>query len=128
MRCGFVVAVGETGVVVVVVDWALRDRRTGRIVVAQWPNTALIVWMAASVVLALSDPDDAWGLALRVVATVALSWWAADEVVRGVNPWRRLLGTVVFAGLVVSLVRCQQRWMVCRPWSMACRSVTRSSG
>src|SRR5688572_13531562 len=99
MRCGSVVAVGETGVVGVV-DWALRDRRTGRIVVAQWPNTALIMWMAATVVRALFDPDGAWGLALRVVATVALSWWAADEVVRGVNPWRRLLGAVVFAGLV----------------------------
>ena len=91
-------AVRQTGVVEVV-DWALPDRRTGRIVVAQWPITALIVWMAASVVLALSDPDGTWGLALRGVATVALSWWAADEVVRGVNPWRRLLGTVVFAAL-----------------------------
>jgi hypothetical protein len=65
-----------------IVDWALRDRGTGRIVVAQWPNTALIVWIAASVVLALSDPDGTWGLALRVVATVALSWWAVDEIVR----------------------------------------------
>jgi hypothetical protein len=93
--------------VVGVIDWALRDRGTGRIVVAQWPNTARIVWIAASVVLALSDPDGdgTWGLALRVVATVALSWWAVDEIVRGVNPWRRLLGTVVFAGLVVSLLR-----------------------
>jgi hypothetical protein len=98
------VAVGQTGVVGVV-DWALRDRGTGRIVVAHWPSTALVVWMAASVVLALSEPDGAWGLALGVVAMVALGWWAVDEVVRGVNPWRRLLGTVVFAGLVVSLLR-----------------------
>ena len=103
-RSGLAVAVRQTGVVGVV-DWALRDRRTGRIVVAQWPNTALIVWIAASVVLALSDPDGTWGLALGVVATVALSWWAVDEIVRGVNPWRRLLGTVVFAGVVVSLLR-----------------------
>jgi hypothetical protein len=91
--------------VVGVIDWALRDRRTGRIVVAQWPNTPLIVWMAVSVVLALSDPDGRWGLALRVVATVALSWWAVDEIARGVNPWRRLLGTVVLAGVMVSLLR-----------------------
>jgi len=49
------------------------------------------VWIAASVVLALSDPDGVWGLALRVVATAALSWWAVDEIVRGMNPWRRLL-------------------------------------
>jgi hypothetical protein len=98
------VAVRQTGGVGVI-DWALRDRRTGRIVVAQWPSTALIVWIAASVVLALSDPDGAWGLSLRVVATVALGWWAVDEVVRGVNPWRRVLGVVVFASLVVSLLR-----------------------
>jgi hypothetical protein len=98
------VTVRQTGAVGVI-DWALRDRRNGRIVVAQWPNTALIVWMATSGVLALSDPDGTWGLALRIVATVALSWWAVDEVVRGVNPWRRLLGAVVFAGLVVSLLR-----------------------
>ena len=97
-------AVGQTGVVGVV-DWALRDRGTGRIVVAQWPNAALVVWMAASVVRALSDPDGRWGLALRVVATGALSWWAADEVVRGVNPWRRPLGAVVLAGIAVSLLR-----------------------
>ena len=104
LRSGLAVAVRQTGVVGVI-DWALRDRRTGRIVVAQWPNTALIVWIAASVVLALSNPDGAWGLALRVVATVALSLWAVDEIVRGVNPWRRLLGVIVFAGLVVSLLR-----------------------
>ena len=97
-------AVRQTGVVGVI-DWALRDRRTGRIVVAQWPNTALIVWVAASVVLALSDPRHVGSGAAGLVATVALSWWAVDEIVRGVNPWRRLLGTVVFAGLVVSLVR-----------------------
>lgn len=97
-------AVRQTGVVGVV-DWALHDRGTGRIVVAQWPNSALVVWMAASVVLALSDPGGGWALSLRVVATVALSWWAVDEIVRGVYPRRRLPGTVVFAGLVVSLLR-----------------------
>jgi hypothetical protein len=82
---GFAVAVRQTGLMEAV-DWALRDRRTGHIVVAQWPNTALTVWMAASVVRALFDPVGTWGLALRVVATVALSWWAADEVVRGGEP------------------------------------------
>jgi hypothetical protein len=83
-RSGHGVAVRQTGVVGVI-DWALRDRGTGRIVVAQWPNTALIVWIAASVVLALSGPDGEWGLSLRVVATVALSWWAVDEVLGGLS-------------------------------------------
>jgi hypothetical protein len=88
-----------------IVDWALRDRRTGRIVVAQWPNVPLAVWIVAAVALALLDPEGGWRVALRVVATVVLGWWAVDEVVRGVNPWRRLLGAVVLVGIVASLVR-----------------------
>lgn len=87
------------------VDWALRDRRTGRIVIAQWPNPALVVWFVASTARGLLDLGGGWATALRVAATLALGWWAVDEIVRGVNPWRRLLGTVVLASLVVSLLR-----------------------
>jgi hypothetical protein len=87
-----------------VVDWMLRDRRTGRIVIAQWPNTPLAVWLVASVVRAVLDPGGRWGTAVRVVAAIALGWWATDEILRGVNPWRRLLGTVVLAGLAWSLL------------------------
>ena len=32
----------------------------------------------------------------------ALTWWAADEVIRGVNPWRRVIGV---AGLVFVVLR-----------------------
>ena len=32
-----------------------------------------------------------------------LAWWAADEVLRGVNPWRRCLGAAVLAMLVLRL-------------------------
>jgi len=88
-----------------VVDWMLRDRRTGRIVIAQWPNAALAVWLVATGVGAVLDPEGRWGTAVRATATVALGWWAVDEILRGVNPWRRLLGTVVLAGLTWSLVR-----------------------
>jgi hypothetical protein len=88
-----------------VVDWFLRDRRTGRIVIGQWPNAPLVVWLVASAARALSGLDGAWGTALRVVATLALGWWAVDEIARGVNPWRRLLGAVVLAGLAASLLR-----------------------
>jgi hypothetical protein len=45
------------------------------------------------------------GVVLDAVATAALLVWAVDEVLRGVNPFRRLLGggvlVVVVAGLVV---------------------------
>ena len=87
-----------------VVDWVFRDRRTGRIVVAQWPNIALGVWLVASAVGAVLDPGGGWGSALRWVARLALGWWAVDEVVRGVNPWRRVLGAVVLGGLVGALL------------------------
>jgi hypothetical protein len=37
------------------------------------------------------------GTVVAVVATVALLVWSVDELVRGVNPWRRLLGGGVLA-------------------------------
>jgi hypothetical protein len=52
----------------------------------------------------LVPEDSAAFTVLRVVALAALGWWAVDELVRGVNPWRRLLGVagcvVVVAGIV----------------------------
>ena len=93
------------GVGVRFVDWAFRDRGTGRIVIAQRPNPALVVWLVVTVVTALATPEGGWRTGLRVVAVLALGWWAIDEVVRGVNPWRRFLGAVVLVGLALSLVR-----------------------
>jgi hypothetical protein len=40
-----------------------------------------------------------------VVAGVALFCWAGDEVIRGVNPFRRMLGAAVLAALVIGLLR-----------------------
>jgi hypothetical protein len=82
------------------IDWLFRNRRTGRITIAQFPNAALGVFLAASLLRRLVHGNDA----LRVLATGALIWWAADELIRGVNPWRRLLGATVLAGQIVSLV------------------------
>jgi type IV secretory pathway VirB2 component (pilin) len=36
-----------------------------------------------------------------IVATIALAVWAADELIRGVNPFRRVLGAVVLVGIVL---------------------------
>jgi len=89
---------------VALVDWLFRDRRTGRIVVAQWPNLSLGIFLVASVVRRLADPAGTAGTILDVIAAGALLWWAADEVVRGVNPWRRILGAVVGGATLVGLV------------------------
>lgn len=86
------------------VDWFLRDHRTGRIVIAQWPNAALTIFLVARGVQLVLDPSGGWGTALRVVSAAALTWWAVAEIVRGANPWRRLLGAVVLAGVAASLL------------------------
>lgn len=83
-------------------DWLLRDRRTGRVVVAQWPNAA--AWIYVASLLARRVVPDGAVTAVVVVGTVALVVWAVDEVVRGVNPFRRLLGAGVLVAQAVSLV------------------------
>ena len=83
--------------------WLFRDRRTGRIVVAQPPNAPLLVFLGATAVRVLVHPHGAVGTVVSAVGTVALAWWSVDEVLRGVNPFRRVLGAVVLAGVVVRL-------------------------
>ena len=84
-------------------DWLFRNRQTGEITVAQAPNAALIVFLVAAVVHYAFNIGGNAGTGLAVVATVALAIWSADELLRGVNPFRRLLGAGVLAGIVVSL-------------------------
>lgn len=86
------------------VDWLFRDRTTGRVVVAQWPNVSLGIFLVASVARRVLDPAGTARTVLVVVAVGALLWWAGDEIVRGVNPWRRLLGAVVGGATLVGLV------------------------
>jgi hypothetical protein len=88
-------------------DWLFRDRRSGRMVVIQVPNLALWLWMATLVLRRLVDAGSLAQEVLEWVGHVTLGWWAIDELVRGVNPWRRSLGlagcVVVVAGVVSSL-------------------------
>jgi hypothetical protein len=82
------------------VDWTFRDRTTGKIVIAQWPNVPLALWLICIVISRLAHPHGGWGTLVKVVGTIALVIWAGDEVARGVNPWRRALG----AGVLVALL------------------------
>jgi hypothetical protein len=79
------------------IDWLFRSRTTGRITIAQSPNAALWLFIGASVAGWVFDPTGKPGTTLEVIAFGALVYWAGDEVVRGVNPWRRFLGgTILF--------------------------------
>lgn len=83
-------------------QWLLVNRQTGRVSIAQWPNLPLWVWIAVSVaqrVLPLHGRADA---ALGGIGTVALVVWAVDELWRGVNPWRRLLGLGVLVSTALA--------------------------
>ena len=84
-----------------------RDRSTGQVVIAQLPNLPLIVFLVAAAVRRFASPGGATGTAVSLVATAAILWWSVDEVVRGVNPFRRILGGVVavvtLAGLATTL-------------------------
>ncbi len=73
-------------------DWCFRDRRTGRIVIAQYPNLALWIFLGTVALRWMVGTDGVARTILDGVGAASLAWWAVDEVFRGVNPWRRLLG------------------------------------
>lgn len=83
------------------IDWWFRDRRTGRIVVMQLPNLPIVLWLMTVVARWLVAPDSSAHAALAWAGSLTLGWWAIDELVRGLNPWRRALG---FVGCVVVIV------------------------
>ena len=62
------------------------------------------MFLAATVVRVVFSPSGGVGTAVHVVGTGALAVWGLDELVRGVNPWRRVLGGGVLAALLARLV------------------------
>lgn len=85
-------------------DWWFRDRRTGKIVVAHLPNLPIMLWLATVVARSLVAPDSTVHAALAWAGSATLGWWAIDELVRGVNPWRRALGLAGCVAVVAGVV------------------------
>ena len=73
-------------------DWFFRDRRTGRILIAHVPNLPIVLWMATVLAGQFTEQGTTADTLLEWAGTLTLGWWAIDELVRGVNPWRRVLG------------------------------------
>ena len=83
-------------------SWWVRGR-DGRIVLAQAPNPAILVWLF-SVVIGWTDLLDHRREAILIlVGQGALLVWALDEVFRGASPVRRVLGVVVLVVVLVQL-------------------------
>jgi hypothetical protein len=78
-------------------QWFFRNRETGAITIAQAPNLALWIVIVGGVLIWAWHPAGWWGAALEMIVEVGLFVWAVDEIVRGVNPWRRCLGGAVLA-------------------------------
>jgi hypothetical protein len=79
-------------------DWMFRSRETGRITIGQAANLEQRVFSGATLVGVLLPPSKL-RTGVGVVAVLALLVWAADEIARGVNPFRRIMGGVALGGL-----------------------------
>ena len=75
--------------------WFFESRETGAITIAQAPNFFLWIVIVAGALIWVWHPPDQVGVALKVIFSGALFVWAGDEILRGVNPWRRCLGVAV---------------------------------
>lgn len=80
-----------------------RSRETGRVVLIQPLNIPLGVFFVAAAVRRFANLEGGPRIAVEVIAFVSLMWWAVDEILRGVNPFRRILGGVVAAATVAGL-------------------------
>lgn len=84
--------------------WMFRSRETGRIVILQWPNIPLWIFVVASSIKRFAHPHGTVGAVVAVVTAVSVLWFAIDEIIRGVNPFRRILGAVVAITTVAGLL------------------------
>jgi hypothetical protein len=84
--------------------WFFRNRRSGAITIVQAPNIVLWIVIIATVVKLTWPSAGNLSSTCSVVATGGLVVWAMDEIARGVNPWRRCLGTIVAAYAVATIV------------------------
>lgn len=84
-------------------EWLFMDRRTGRIKIAQVPNTPALLFSASFAGAAIAKQRSSRSIAGRV-AVVALTWWALGELLAGINPARRLMGASALAGVLALAV------------------------
>jgi len=86
------------------VERFFKNGDTGKWAVVQFPNLPLAIFLIATLVRVVAHPRSGAGTALSVVGAVSLSWWSVDEIARGDSPFRRVLGAVVLAGVLLDLL------------------------
>jgi ABC-type uncharacterized transport system permease subunit len=85
--------------------WFFENRGTGAITIAQAPNLSLWIVIVTGALIWGWHPTGQIGVALNVIFSGALFVWAGDEILRGVNLWRRCLGVAVLCYWLWTLPR-----------------------
>jgi len=73
-----------------------------QLVLIQWPNIPLLIWLIGTIVVRLTTGTTQ--LLLSTVATTSLTIWAVLEMISGVNYFRKCLGIVIFMYIIVSRI------------------------
>ncbi|QNE48325.1 hypothetical protein F1C58_02820 [Glaciihabitans sp. INWT7] len=81
-----------------------RSRENGKITIGQPANLEQKIFSGATLV-GVMLPASKLRTGVGVVAVLALVVWAVDEMARGVNPFRRILGGAALGGLAWLAVR-----------------------
>jgi hypothetical protein len=84
-------------------DWLFRSRDNGRITIAQWPNFMLWVVILCDAGAALWHPGGTVGGVVHWTGRAAIVLWSLDEIVRGANPFRRMLGAGILASTLIAI-------------------------
>lgn len=78
--------------------WMFRSRETGRIVLGQSPNLAQKIFTSTTLIGILL-PRSRARTSVAGFAVLVLIFWGADELLRGVNPFRRITGAITLAAI-----------------------------
>ena len=76
------------------VRWWFENRESGELTVAQFPNWPLLAIGLAALTHRIVDGGSRIHAVTGFVGPCLWFYWAGDEMIRGVNPWRRVLGAV----------------------------------
>jgi hypothetical protein len=82
-----------------------RDLKIRGYTVGQFPNPPLWVALAGLLLARLTDDGTAVHDLARAISLLALAIWAYEEAANGVNGFRRGLGIVALALVVVAVAR-----------------------
>ena len=85
--------------------WWFENRETGDITIAQFPNWPLWGIGIISLVTLAGQQGSVLETTSAWARTTLWVYWGTDELIRGVNPWRRVLGSAVVIWQGVGLLR-----------------------